>query len=211
MTTGYTSSINSGGTGINISNQATAVGAGAASTVTVLALGSIHSGANLNNSGSAPSGIQAGFNPNNAGVFNANVAGDLLVNDSANILADAGDGINAYNYGIGNVAVNIGSGVTIQALTSAASASGKSPYGIGASNYGPGDINVTTSSGDLITSGSSGINATNLATAIDAAAGALVTIYAAGSVHAGTVLTNNGSQPSGLSAGFSGAQALRRT
>src|SRR5207253_9868606 len=70
VTTGYGSSINSGGTGINASNQATAVAAAAASNVTVVALGSIHSGANLNGSGSAPSGIQAGFTPNTAGVFN---------------------------------------------------------------------------------------------------------------------------------------------
>ncbi len=204
VTTGYSSSINSGGTGINIGNQATAVAAAAASTVTVVALGAIHSGANTNNSGSAPSGIQAGFNPNNAGVFDANVSGDVLVNNSANIIADAGDGINAYDYGVGNIAVNIGSGVSIQALTSAASASGNSPYGIGAFNYGPGDIAVTTSNGDVITSGSSGINAVNQATAITAAAGALVTIYAAGSVHSGSILTNSGSQPSGLSAGFLG-------
>ena len=136
---------------------------GSGSTVTVVALGTINSGANNNNSGSAPSGIQAGYNPNDAGVVQRGVFGDVLVNDSGNIVAAAGDGINAYNYGTGNVAVNLGFGVSIQAMTSANSISGNgnSPFGIGAFNYGHGDIHVTTSSGDFIQSGSSGINASN--------------------------------------------------
>jgi hypothetical protein len=204
VTTGFGSVIQSGGTGLNVGNQATVVAAAAASTVTVVAQGSIHSGANTNNSGSAPSGIQAGFNPGNAGVFNSNVFGDVLVNNNANIIADAGDGINAYNFGTGNIAVNVGFNVSIQALTSATSASGKAPYGIGVSNYGAGDIVVAMSGGDVITSGSSGINAVNLATSIDAAAGALVAVSTAGTIHSGTILTNGGAQPSGIGAGFLG-------
>ena len=100
------SSINSGGTGLNVGNQATSIAAGAASTVTVVALGSIHSGSNNNNSGSAPAGILAGYNPNGANVFNANVFGDVFIYDSGNIIAAAGDGIKAYNYGIGDISVN---------------------------------------------------------------------------------------------------------
>ena len=40
----------------------------------VVALGAINSGTNLNNSGSTPGRILAGFNPGNASVFNAGVA-----------------------------------------------------------------------------------------------------------------------------------------
>ena len=77
-------------------------------------------------------------------------------------MADAGDGIQAYNYGIGDISVNVGFNVNIQALTSSTASSGNNaPYGIGAFNYGPGDIHVTTSTGDVINSGSSGINASN--------------------------------------------------
>ena len=204
VATGFSSNIHSGGSGINIGNQATAVAAAAASTVTVTAQGFIHSGANNNNSGSAPSGIQAGYNPGTASVFNASVFGDVLVNDNASIVADAGDGINAYNYGIGDTVVNVGSGISIQALTAATSSSGKAPYGVSASNYGPGNVAITTSGGGTITSGSNGINAVNLSTAIDAAADALVTVTAAGTIHSGTILTNTNAAPSGISAGFLG-------
>jgi len=204
VATGFSSNIHSGGSGINIGNQATAVAAAAASTVTVTAQGFIHSGANNNNSGSAPSGIQAGYNPGTASVFNASVFGDVLVNDNASIVADAGDGINAYNYGIGDTVVNVGSGISIQALTAATSSSGKAPYGVSASNYGPGNVAITTSGGATITSGSSGINAVNLSTAIDAGADALVTVTAAGTIHSGTILTNTNAAPSGIAAGFLG-------
>ena len=203
VATGFGSTINSGGTGINVSNQAT--GNVAASTVTVAAQGAINSGANNNNSGGAASGIQAGFNPGNLGVFNGSVNGNVLVNYSnGNIVAAAGDGILAYDYGNGNIAVNLGFGANIGALNSGPS--GKAPYGIGAFDYGTGNIAVTTSSGDVISSGSSGINASNQATAIAAAANALVTVSTAAgsSINSGTIPNNNGSAPSGISAGFLG-------
>ncbi|TMJ52385.1 MAG: hypothetical protein E6G85_11905 [Alphaproteobacteria bacterium] len=208
VSTGFGSKIDSGGTGINAGNQATVIAAAAASTVTVVALGTITSGANPNNAGGAPSGIQAGFNPGNLGVFNANVAGNVLVNDAGNITAAAGSGIRAYNDGVGNVAVNLGGGATIQAPTAANTTSGKAAYGIDAYNLGPGSVAVTTSSGDVITSGSSGINAVNEATVI-AVAGALVTVSTAtgSSITTGNVATNSGNAPSGISAGFLGGTA----
>ena len=210
VNTAFGSTINSGGTGINVGNQATVIAAAAASTVTVVALGTITSGANANNSGSAPSGIQAGFNPGNLGVFNANVAGNVLVDDVGNITAAAGDGISAYNYGVGNVVVNVGTGASIQAPTAANTTSGKAPYGISAFNLGPGSIAVTTSTNDVIASGSSGINAVNEAAIITAAAGALVTVSTAtgSTITSGTVATNSGSAPSGISAGFLGGTSL---
>ena len=50
----------------------------------------------------------------------------------------------AYDYGVGDIAVSVGSGVSIQALTAAtASGGGNAPYGIAATNRGSGnDIHV---------------------------------------------------------------------
>ena len=206
VATASSSSIVSGGTGINAGNQATVIAAAASSTLTVDSLGTIHSGANLNNSGSAPSGIQAGYNPGNLGVYNSGVSGNVLVVDGGNITADAGEGINAYNFGNGNVAVNVGFGVTITALI-AASAGSKAPYGIGAAAWGPGNISVITSGADIINSGSSGINAVNEATAIAAGVDALVTVNSFGTINFGGIATNSGGNPSGVSAGYLGGNA----
>ncbi len=199
------STINSGNVGIYAVNQATAISAAAPSSVTVVALGTVSSGVNSTNAGFAPSGIGAGFNPNAASAFDANVNGNVFVNfGGTSITAAAGDGIKAFDYGIGDVTVNVGYNASITATHSATAASDNAPYGIGAFNFGPGDIAVTTSSGDIITSGSSGIEAINQATAITAAAGALVAVSAAGTINSGTILTNSGAQPSGISAGFLG-------
>ena len=208
VTTGFGSSITSGGSGINAANQWLPTVAGSGGTVTVVALGTISSGANANNSGSAPAGIQAGYNPNGANAFNSIVSGNVLVNDDANITAAAGEGINAYNYAAGNVTVNVGFGVSIQTVTSGIQPAGWAPYGIGASNFGAGNVVVTMSGQDVITSGSTGINAVNEATA---SAGSLVEVTAAGSIHSGILLTNSNSQPSGISAGYFGGAGSSAT
>ncbi|WP_167533108.1 Ig-like domain-containing protein [Bradyrhizobium cajani] len=214
VTTGWGSTINSGGTAINAGNQATTIAQGSGSTVTVIAQGIITSGVNNNNSGSAPSAIQAGYNPGNAGVSNPNtnnVYGDVFVGVSGDgstngfITAAAGSGINAYNYGVGSVTVTLGPRVSIQALTAATSStSGNAPYGIGILTLGPGNITVTTGSQDNIQSGSTGINAVNEATSIAAAVGATIAVTTAGVIHSRTLLNNGGNQPSGISAGFLG-------
>ncbi|MBR0841063.1 cadherin-like domain-containing protein [Bradyrhizobium liaoningense] len=214
VTTGWGSTINSGGTGINAGNQATTIAQGSGSTVTVIAQGIINSGVNNNNSGSAPSAIQVGYNPGNAGVSNPNtnnVYGDVFVgvsgdgNTNGFITAAAGSGINAYNYGVGSVTVTLGPRVSIQALTAATSStSGNAPYGIGVLTLGPGNITVTTGSQDNIQSGSTGINAVNEATSIAAAVGATIAVTTAGVIHSRTLLNNGGNQPSGISAGFLG-------
>ena len=161
--------IASGSNGINALNQATVVPAATPTNVSVNILGAINSGANLSNSGAAPAGMVIGINPGVANAFNANVYGNISVNDFGGINAAAGDGMRVFDYGIGNVAINLGNNATISALNSATASSGNAPYGVGAFNYGPGDIVVATSSGDLISSGSDGINAANQATAITAA------------------------------------------
>ena len=179
---------------------------GSVSSVTVDLQGSITSGVNSTNSGFSPSGIQAGFNPLPNGSFDASVNGNVFVDFAGtSISAAAGEGIRAFNYGIGNVSVDVAGGAMITAKVSGTSSSSdNAPYGIGAFNYGPGNIAVTTSNGDTITSGSSGIDAVNEATAITAAADALVTVAAAGSISSGTILTNSGGQPAGIAAGFLG-------
>jgi large repetitive protein len=199
------STIDSGSVGINAINHATAISAAAGSTVTIVALGAINSGVNAGNSGSAPAGIVAGFNPGSGDVFSANVNGSVNVNLGGSIIAAAGDGIRAYDYGVGDVTVDLGYGASITATTSATTTSGgNAPYGVGAFNFGPGDTAVTTSSCDIITSGSSGIEAIDQAAAVAAAADALVTVSAAGTINSGAILTDSGSLPSGISAGFLG-------
>ena len=180
------------------------MGAAAPANVTVVALGTINSGTNLNNSGSAPAGMVIGIDPEIADAFNANVSGNVLVNDASSITAAAGDGMRVLDYGVGNIAINLGGGATISALNSASASSGNAPYGIGAFNYGPGSIAVTTSSGDLISSGSTGIDTVNEATAIPAGSGSEITVNAAGTINSGTILTNSSSSPGGISAGYLG-------
>jgi hypothetical protein len=203
VTAGSGSTIISGSSGIQAVNEATAIAVPDTSSVTVVALGTIDSGANATNSGSSPAGIEAGFNVSS--VFEPNVNGNVFVDFGGSITAAAGVGIKAFNYGIGSVTVNVGYGASITAThSSTATEPDNAPYGIGAFNYGPGDIAVTTSSGDVIKSGSSGIDLVNEATAITVGADALVTVTAAGTINSGTILTNSGSQPSGIVAGFFG-------
>ncbi|MEH2620648.1 hypothetical protein V1285_005594 [Bradyrhizobium sp. AZCC 1620] len=214
---GWGTTITSGGTGINAGNQATAIASGSGSTVSVYSQGFISSGGSLNNSGSAPSAIQAGYNPGNAGLFNANVFGDVIVNLASDgnplgnpnptILAARGAGINAYNYGVGNVTVSVGSGVSIQTLAAATASAGNAPYGIATANHGPGSITVTTSGGSSINSASVGINSVNDSNAILAAANAVIAVTTAGTIHSGSLNTNGGSLPSGIAAGFLGGSS----
>ncbi|WP_461327569.1 Ig-like domain-containing protein [Bradyrhizobium huanghuaihaiense] len=225
---GWGTTITSGSTGINAGNQATTIASGSASTVSVYSQGFISSGTNVNNGGSAQSAIQAGYNPGGNGAFSSAVYGDVIVyvasdgnpfgNSNPTLLAAAGPGILAYDYGVGNITVNVGSGVSIQALTPATSSGGgNAPYGIGATNRGSGNIVVVTSNGSSINSGSTGINAVNDANptvgsdlanlfAANVAAGepAVVAVTAAGTITAGGLPTNSNGTPSGIAAGFFG-------
>ena len=208
-----TGSIAAGGAGIGAGNQATVIAAdangNALSTITVDSLGTVSSGANLNNSGSAPAAIQVGYNPGLASAP-ANVAaitttGNVVVLVGGNVTSGAGQGVDAYNYGNGNITVSIGYNVTITAEFSATSANGgNSPYGIGAFNWGIGNIAVTTSNLDIINSGSSGINAVNESNPTTPESETLVTVNSFGTINFGGILTNNNSTPSGVSAGYLG-------
>jgi large repetitive protein len=226
VNTGWGTTITSGSTGINAGNQATTIASGSGSTVSVYSQGFISSGTNVNNGGSAQSAIQAGYNPGGNGAFSSAVYGDVIVNVASDgnpfnnpnptLLAAAGAGIVAYNYGVGNITVSVGGGVSIQALTAASSStSGNAPYGIAATNRGSGNILVVTSAGSSINSGSNGINAVNDANptagsdlanlfAANVAAGrpAVVAVTAAGTITSGSLLTNSGNTSSGIAAGF---------
>jgi FecR-like protein/Big-like domain-containing protein len=218
ITTGFGSTIISGSSGIDAVNQATAISAAAPSTITVVALGSITSGANLTNANSTPAGIEAGFNtsPGATSTFDPNVNGSIFVDfGGASLVSGAGPGIRAFNLGVGSVTVNVEANSDITALTSATAPNNNAPYGIGAFSFGPGtvaptsanpsdNIIVTTSSGDFIHSGSSGIQAVNQATAIAADWNAVVSVTAAGTIQSGTIPNNSNTSASGIVAGFFG-------
>ena len=125
-------------------------------------------------------------------------------NGVGGLVAGAGDGINAFDYGIGNIEIDLGYGAAITALNPA-SAGSTAPYGISASNRGTGDVIVNMSGGDSVHSGSIGINANNQDTSISAAANSMIVVVAAGTITSGTINSNNGNQPSGISAGYLGA------
>ncbi|WP_145927671.1 Ig-like domain-containing protein, partial [Bradyrhizobium neotropicale] len=220
------STIHSGGAGISLVNFATSIGTGANSVITVTNNATINSGTTLNPSGSQPQGIAAGYygttgGPGTVGIANTNVNGTVTVNNNGNITAAAGYGINAYNYGNGNVTVNEAAGTSVSGaqygigafgnskgtgsvavnVGANATISGGSIFGIQAFVNGVGSVSVTTSAGDNVTGGSSGINAQNQSATDDPTSS--VTVIAHGTIHSGTLLTPNGSTPGGIVAGYS--------
>ncbi|WJR77825.1 Ig-like domain-containing protein [Bradyrhizobium sp. NP1] len=222
--------INSGGTGISAVNLDDRVAASFNSTVTVTARGTINSGTTNNPSGSVPAGINAGYF-GSAGVANTGINGTVSVDNFANITAAAGYGINAFNWGVGNVTVHeeantsitaaqtgiaafslsggkgdvtitVDQGVTVSTVSPTPTSN--SSYGVQAFSQGPGKITVTTSNGDTINSGSSGIVATDGATTLDASAGSTITVTARGIINSGANLNTSGSTPAGILAGYTG-------
>ena len=211
----------SGGGGILAVNSATAIPASAGSTVTVNAFGTIQSGSTLNLNGLAPNGVTAAYS---SGIANPNVFGTVLVNNSANITAAAGAGIQAYSNAYGNVTVNDSAQTAVQgaqfgieakqenggtgdvAVTVGAGASitGTASYGIDAESIGTGSISVTTASGDIVNSASSGIFADNQASSIPLAASSTITVNAYGTINIGTTLNGGGSPPAGIQAIYQG-------
>ena len=144
--------ITGGSSGINAQSQAGSDGA--SSSVTVIANGTIHSGSNLTPNGSTPGGIVAGYSPNGQNVANGNVAGNVLVQSNATIVAAAGAGINAYNYGTGNVTVATGATSSITAATT-----GTQADGINANALNGGNVSVTN--GGSLTAGTGIFSSTN--------------------------------------------------
>ncbi len=196
VTTGANDFILAGSAGIDAYNQATSIpqqGGITTSNISVTTAGVINSGFLLTGSSSRPAGILAGYRGGTTNAPNAAVFGNVTVTNAANIVALGGDGIRAYNYGSGNVTVQDLANTTIAATDE---------FGISASSYGIGRVLVTTAAGDIVNSGSTGIQAINLASAIAASAGSTVSLTARGTVITGTHLTPGGNQPQGLSAGY---------
>ena len=153
------SKITSGGTGISAINEDTAILATAGSTISVTAYGTINSGAVNNLNGSVPKGIDAGYY-GASGTTNTAINGTVLIDNFATITAAAGDGIEGYNEGNGNITVTDEAGTTVSAAL----------YGITAFGNGSGNINVTTLA-DTINSGSAGLNIYNQATSLPQVSG----------------------------------------
>ena len=126
-------------------NQATAIDASVHSTITVTTNGTINSGSNLNIGGGTPSGISAGYS---SGASDLNVTGDVFVNNNAIITALAGRGIDAFNFGNGNVTVSDSAQTT------------GAQFGIAASQQGgsnsSGNITVSIALGAIVT-GNTGV------------------------------------------------------
>nr|WP_249157869.1 FecR domain-containing protein [Bradyrhizobium sp. KB893862 SZCCT0404] len=125
--------IMSGTSGVVAINYAAAIASGVGSTISVVAHGTIHSGPSLNSDGSTPGAIIAGYKPQGVSTFSGAVYGDVSVTSDASITADAGYGIEAFTWGIGDVTVTTGAASQITAAGTA----------IGAFNHGGGDVNVT--------------------------------------------------------------------
>ena len=113
------STIDANGSGIFAENGATTIpsdaDAGAGSSITVTAEGTINSGTNLTQAGNPPAGILAGYNSD--GEAEPNVNGTVTVNNFGNITALGGDGIRAFNFGEGDVTVNENYGTALSAST----------------------------------------------------------------------------------------------
>ena len=121
-------------------NAATAISQAAASTIEVDAFGSLNFGSTLTAQGNPPRGIYAGYNgdASNTGTPNANVFGDITVNNYSNItqtyngIGAAGDGIAAFNQGVGDITVIDG---TLNNLGGQGTAINVARSGIDANNY----------------------------------------------------------------------------
>ena len=137
ISTAATTVINSDGTGIAAINKAVSgpsFTVPSTSEISVLALGTIHSGTITTGSGLPPAGILASYNPNNTNTVDASVHGNVLVDDYASIFAAAGtDGIRGSNYGTGTVTITVEAGAIVSA----------GRYGIAAQAFNGGDVSVT--------------------------------------------------------------------
>jgi hypothetical protein len=229
VTTDAGSLINSGGTGLLVTNLDSAIAASADSTIEVTAYGTINSGTTPDPDGEIVGGIVAGYygTPNVVegveAVANTNVNGTVVVNNHANITAAAGYGIDAYNYGNGDVTVNDdaasvsgaqygiaayglsgGTGDVAVNVGEDATIAGTSIYGIEAVNFDVGDVRVSTAAGDIINSGSTGIDVNDQATSTSPTATVSLIVTANGTINSGSSPTLNGGSLSGINAGYSG-------
>jgi VCBS repeat-containing protein len=220
VTTDANLNLTSAGTGINVANFAQSIDAAANSAINVTTYGTIHSGTTANIDGSVAGGIYAGYRgiaPPTQPSAAPGVHGTVVVTNYATITADAGYGIDAYNWGVGDVTVNEKGGSITAAQTGLGAyqqggvtgdvtvnvdggiaITGTTGFGIQAFSTSSGKIAVNMTDGDSVTSGNSGIAATNAALAIDANAHSTITVNAHGTINSGAAGT------AGILAGYSG-------
>ena len=141
--------INAGGSGISALNRAVSTASlpsvPSTSIVSVLAFGTINSGPITTDTNTAvkdpAAGILAGYDPGNSDTIDANIHGNVVVDDHASILAAAGaDGIRAVNYGTFD-ANGLGGTVTVTVEAGAVISAGR--YGVAALGFGGGNVTVT--------------------------------------------------------------------
>ena len=210
-----------GGSGIRALNLATTTSG--VSTINVTAYGTIETGsaaADATYTSLPSAGIlvgylgsgYAGVNITNTPAIQTGVLGNITVDNYATITAGAGAGIEALNYGTGNITITDEAPTVVGATTlEIQAASGASlQYGIDAENYGSGNIAITTTAGDDINTGSaggSGIRALNLATTTSGVSSS-ITVTAYGTIETGTAANDAvyGTLPAaGILAGYLGA------
>jgi hypothetical protein len=230
VTTSKGDAIDSDSTGISAVNEATTIPAADDSTITVTAYGTIDSGSTLDISGSEPGGIQAVYFPGATAEPDTNVTGSVTVNNFANITAAAGWGIEAFNWGNGDVTVNdnYGDGAVTSTTVSGAqygigayaesggtgdvtvniganatistSTGSNGLFGIQAFSLDAGNITVLMSAGDVVTSGSIGVAAASFA-ATDPA-DSTITVTADGTIDSGPNTQDGGYPSGGIEAGY---------
>ncbi len=143
VSTSAQSVITSGSAGIVAVNLATTDPASSAIAVTTD--GIIDLGPNTQDGGFPSAGILAGYNPNNAGTLDSDVAGNVGVTSDATINAAGGYGISAFNFGTGNVAVTTEADSSITASGSAIDTPDGviPPIGIGADAFDGGNASIS--------------------------------------------------------------------
>ena len=186
--------ITGGSAGINAVNEQANILLSANSWISVTAAGTINSGTVLTSTNREPAGILAGYLGGSVipASLPISVNGEVVVNNSANINAAGGDGIRAYNYGIGNVTVNQFAG-TITALDASDPTPAGYGIGIAANNFGSGDIYINMTAG-TIKAGGSGISALNRAVSTAAfpavPSTSIVEVLASGTINSGSITTD---------------------
>jgi len=171
--TGDGDTIYGGSIGVNAQSQATSEPA-TGNVMVVLGNDIIHSGTHATgNGGATPGAVSVGYAPGGNGTATNAVLGNVTVQSNAQITADAAVGINAYNWGKGNITVSTGSASSITAPSN----------GIQASAQNGGNVSITN--GGSIHSGATGISGN--AHAGLSASGGSVTITNNGTISAGTV------------------------
>ena len=212
VTTSAGDIINSGGTGINANSSATSVPS--SSLISVTAQGTINSGFDMNTAGGQPGGIWAGYN-GGTGTFNSAIAGNVVIDSFATINAEAGAGVGAYNFGIGNISLTLESTSVVdgplQGVTAFAQGGGNATIVNNGTITSVGGVGMSAGTGTSLSAAGSGtisINNAGTVTALGSSNSPVVAINNNKSTQIAT-LTNSGSVVASLfNSGSNFSQAI---